>query len=126
VVWCIYNLAGFMTAVEPVRKATIHVAGGLSVHIPSQKHKFYAKSLETPFPWEFPENIAFWQSQRYVSNKMRSIRRNGSAAPHSNWSPTVKAEMYSGPIAILRMRPTGVSNLPVTAAGESCATELSF
>ena len=27
----------------------------------------------------------------HFSNKMRSMRRSGSAAPHSSWSPTVKA-----------------------------------
>lgn len=28
----------------------------------------------------------------YFSIKIRNIRRNGSAAPHNNWSPTVKAD----------------------------------
>ena len=30
----------------------------------------------------------------YIGNliSIRSIRRNGSAAPHNNWSPTVNAE----------------------------------
>ena len=36
------------------------------------------------------------------------MRRSGSAAPHSNWSPTVKAPRYSAPIASLRRRPTGI------------------
>ena len=41
------------------------------------------------------------------------------AAPHSSWSPTVKADRYSGPIFSLRRRPTGVVRVPVTAAGVS-------
>lgn len=28
----------------------------------------------------------------YFSIKIRNIRRRGSAAPHNNWSPTVKAD----------------------------------
>jgi hypothetical protein len=28
------------------------------------------------------------------SSKIRSMRRSGSAAPHSNWSPTVNAPRY--------------------------------
>lgn len=48
---------------------------------------------------------------------MASIRRNGSAAPHSNWSPTVKAVRYSPPIFILRKRPTATLSVPVTATG---------
>src|SRR4030095_6514344 len=35
---------------------------------------------------------------RHRSWRMRIILRNGSAAPHSNWSPTVKAPRYSPPI----------------------------
>ena len=45
------------------------------------------------------------------------MRRTGSAAPHNNWSPTVNAAKYSGPIANLRKRPTGTLNVPVTLAG---------
>ena len=45
------------------------------------------------------------------------MRRTGSAAPHNNWSPTVNAARYSGPIANLRKRPTGTLNVPVTLAG---------
>ena len=48
---------------------------------------------------------------------MFSIRRSGSAAPHSSWSPTEKAVMYSGPMFILRIRPTGTSRVRVTRAG---------
>jgi len=44
---------------------------------------------------------------------MRSIRRSGSAAPHSNWSPTVNAARYSPPIGSLRRRPTGTDSVPV-------------
>ena len=33
------------------------------------------------------------------------MRRSGSAAPHSNWSPTVNADRYSPPIASLRKPP---------------------
>mmetsp|Transcript_54005 Transcript_54005/g.110238 ORF Transcript_54005/g.110238 Transcript_54005/m.110238 type:complete len:204 (+) Transcript_54005:206-817(+) len=51
---------------------------------------------------------------------MRSMRRTGSAAPHSSWSPTVKQVTYSGPRFILRSRPTGTVSLPLTAAGERC------
>ena len=47
------------------------------------------------------------------------MRRSGSAAPHSSWSPTVNAPRYSPPIASLRRRPTGISSVPVTAAGVS-------
>ena len=54
---------------------------------------------------------------------MRSMRRKGSAAPQSSWSPTVKAEMYCGPICSFRIRPIGVSIVPVTAAGDSLAIE---
>ena len=35
------------------------------------------------------------------SSRMRSMRRSGSAAPQSNWSPTVNAARYCGPIAQL-------------------------
>lgn len=45
------------------------------------------------------------------------MRRSGSAAPHSSWSPTVNADRYSGPIFSLRRRPTGVFSVLVTAAG---------
>ena len=43
------------------------------------------------------ERAAHWRlfcflRRAYYLAKMRSMRRNGSAAPHSNWSPTVKAE----------------------------------
>ncbi len=47
------------------------------------------------------------------------MRRRGSAAPQSSWSPMVKAPRYSGPIAILRTRPTGMVMVPVTATGVS-------
>src|SRR5690606_6936631 len=52
-----------------------------------------------------------------ASFSIRNIRRNGSAAPHNNWSPTVKAERYCGPMFILRRRPTGIDKVPVTAVG---------
>ena len=48
---------------------------------------------------------------------MRSMRRSGSAAPHSSWSPMVNAPTYSGPMASLRIRPTGMVMVPVTATG---------
>ncbi len=47
------------------------------------------------------------------------MRRSGSAAPHSNWSPIVNAPRYSGPMASLRRRPTGIVSVPVTATGVS-------
>ena len=53
-----------------------------------------------------------------ASSKMRSMRRSGSAAPHSNWSPTVNAPMYPGPIPSLLMRPTGASSVPAVFPGE--------
>ena len=46
------------------------------------------------------------------------MRRNGSAAPHNNWSPMVNAPRYCGPKASLRTRPTGICIVPVTATGE--------
>src|SRR5690606_13045657 len=60
--------------------------------------------------------------------RMRSIRRRGSAAPQSNWSPMTKAETYSGPILSLRTRPTPISRPPVMEAGvSSCSVSfLSF
>jgi integrase len=58
---------------------------------------------------------------RQASSRMRSMRRSGSAAPHSNWSPQVKAPRYSGPMLSLRRRPTGTVSVPVTAAGVSSA-----
>ena len=36
--------------------------------------------------------IVCFLRRAYYLARMRSMRRNGSAAPHSNWSPTVKAE----------------------------------
>ncbi len=39
--------------------------------------------------------------------RILSIRRKGSAAPQSNWSPTVNAPRYSLPMLSLRRRPTG-------------------
>ena len=39
--------------------------------------------------------------------------------PHRSWSPTVKAERNSPPIAILRSRPMGMAGVPETAAGAS-------
>lgn len=56
---------------------------------------------------------------------MRNMRRKGSAAPHSSWSPTVKALKYSGPMASLRRRPMGMLVVPLTCAGESAAMEAS-
>ncbi|CRZ79416.1 Uncharacterised protein [Vibrio cholerae] len=56
---------------------------------------------------------------------MRSVRRNGSAAPHKSWSPTVKALRKSSPIAILRKRPTGTDSVPVTLAGVSSRAVMS-
>ena len=47
------------------------------------------------------------------------MRRTGSAAPQSSWSPTEKALRYSGPRFILRSLPTGMSRVPVTRAGVS-------
>ena len=47
------------------------------------------------------------------------MRRSGSAAPQSSWSPTVKADRYSPPIGSLRKRPTGTVRVPVTAVGVS-------
>ena len=35
-----------------------------------------------------------WRASfHYLSSTMRSMRRSGSAAPHSSWSPIVKALM---------------------------------
>ena len=51
------------------------------------------------------------------------MRRSGSAAPHSSWSPTVNAARYSPPIGSLRSRPTGTVSVPVTAAGVSSRSE---
>ena len=51
------------------------------------------------------------ESKNYATNCFK-IRRTGSAAPHNNWSPTVNAAKYSGPIANLRKRPTGTLNVP--------------
>ncbi len=45
------------------------------------------------------------------------MRRRGSAAPQRSWSPTVKPVRKSGPSFILRSRPMGVINVPLTAAG---------
>ena len=53
------------------------------------------------------------------SSSIRNILRKGSAAPHNNWSPIVKAPRYCGPIAILRTRPTGMDMVPLTATGVS-------
>ena len=57
----------------------------------------------------------------YLSARIRNIRRSGSAAPHRSWSPQVKTERYSGPMCILRTRPTGISRVPETAAGVNCS-----
>ena len=56
------------------------------------------------------------------------MRRSGSAAPHSSWSPTVNAVRYSPPIGSLRSRPIGTRSVPVTAAGVSSRSDdsLSF
>ncbi len=51
------------------------------------------------------------------------MRRKGSAAPQSNWSPTVKAVRYSPPMDSLRSRPIGTSSVPVTAAGVSSRSD---
>ncbi len=56
------------------------------------------------------------------SSRMRSMRRSGSAAPHSSWSPITKADRYSGPCLSLRTRPTPTCRLPVMAAGVSSLT----
>ena len=47
------------------------------------------------------------------------MRRNGSAAPHSSWSPTVNAPRYSPPIASLRRRPIGTSSVPDAVGRDS-------
>ena len=57
---------------------------------------------------------------------MRNMRRRGSAAPHSSWSPTVNAARYSPPIGNLRSRPTGTDNVPVTAVGVSALVGIVF
>lgn len=57
---------------------------------------------------------------------IRSIRRNGSAAPQSNWSPTVNTETYSPPNESLRILPIATVSVPVTAAGESSARVAAF
>ena len=44
------------------------------------------------------------------------MRRSGSAAPHSSWSPTVNADRYSPPIASLRSRPIGTDSLGALGA----------
>ena len=44
------------------------------------------------------------------SSTMRSIRRSGSAAPHNNWSPTVKADRYCPPIGSLRRRERSIQD----------------
>ena len=46
-----------------------------------------------------------------------SMRRSGSAAPQSNWSPTVNAPKYSGPIVKVCTRPMGTVSVPETAVG---------
>ena len=51
------------------------------------------------------------------------MRRRGSAAPQSNWSPQVNAATYCGPIFILRTRPTGMARVPDTAVGVSSARD---
>ncbi len=63
------------------------------------------------------EELQSPQNQR--SSRMRNIRRNGSAAPHNNWSPTVNAPRYCDPMFNLRKRPTGIFNVPVTDVGLS-------
>src|SRR5690606_37754739 len=60
------------------------------------------------------------------SSRIRSMRRSGSAAPHSNWSPTVKADRYCEPMLSLRRRPTGTFRVPVTAVGVRSRTLASF
>ena len=62
---------------------------------------------------------AFRAEVLLAASTMRSMRRSGSAAPHSSWSPTVKAARYSPPIGSLRKRPIGTVSVPVTAAGVS-------
>ena len=47
------------------------------------------------------------------------MRRIGSAAPHSNWSPTVNAVRYSRPIASLRTRPIGTFKRAADRRGRS-------
>ena len=56
---------------------------------------------------------------------MRNIRRKGSAAPQSSWSPTVNAPRYSLPMLSLRKRPTGTVQVPVTATGVKSVIEAS-
>jgi hypothetical protein len=63
------------------------------------------------------EELQSPQNQR--SSRIRNIRRNGSAAPHNNWSPTVNAPRYCDPMFNLRKRPTGIFNVPVTDVGLS-------
>mmetsp|Transcript_26543 Transcript_26543/g.63445 ORF Transcript_26543/g.63445 Transcript_26543/m.63445 type:complete len:230 (+) Transcript_26543:38-727(+) len=62
-----------------------------------------------------------WQNHAEARRWARatlSMRRTGSAAPQSSWSPTVKTVRNSGPRFILRIRPTGTRREPLTAAGE--------
>ena len=78
------------------------------------------KSLLSP-----AKGITFTLPGSQACTRSLSILRNGSAAPHNNWSPTVKAERYSPPMASLRNRPTGIANDPVTAAGVNSFNVLS-
>ena len=52
-------------------------------------------------------NTPFVVKVKLMPPTVLEMRRTGSAAPHNNWSPTVNAAKYSGPIANLRKRPTG-------------------
>jgi len=45
------------------------------------------------------------------------IRLSGSAAPQSNWSPTVNADIRLLPRSSILTRPIAISNVPETEAG---------
>ena len=84
---------------------------------PLRYHRGQARPIKSPRPLRDAGFSLPGANQR--SSKIRSMRRNGSAAPHSNWSPTVKAPRNCEPMFNLRRRPTGTFRVPVTLVGLS-------
>src|SRR5258706_5034281 len=84
-------------------------------HIPTQQYLSFVGNVTC--------NSLSTLNLDHRSSRIRSVRRNGSAAPHNNWSPTVNAVKYE-PLLFpfngsLRSLPTGTLSEPLTFAGVS-------
>lgn len=75
--------------------------GRLEVVLDCLSGRLGLPALEISASYSSPKATLMYSFYALKSTKILSMRRSGSAAPQSSWSPTVKAVTYSGPKFIL-------------------------